>query len=104
MNLMKFFKKSKPQTPETPDNPIDNYSTESGDNLANEIIPPLKEIMLTGKNNLVNGKPIKEVVVLENGHQTMCRRVSQYSTSYSQSNLFELYNLYDYSFLFLKYR
>ena len=44
MNLMKFFKKSKPQTPETPANLIDNYSIESGDNLANEIIPVLKEV------------------------------------------------------------
>lgn len=103
MNLMKFFKKSKPQTPI-----VDNYSTESGDNLANEIIPVLKEIMLTGQNNLNNGKPIKEVVVLVNGHQTRCKRISPFSSSiyseYSKNDLLELYNLYDYSFLFLKYR
>ena len=115
MNLMKFFKKSKP---ETPTKPIDNYSTESGDNLANEIIPVLKEIMLTGKNNLANGKPIKEVVVLVNGHQTRCKRISPFDDKYTRANmihssiyseytkndLLELYNLYDYSFLFWKYR
>lgn len=103
MNLMKFFKKSKSEA-----NPIDNYNTESGDNLANEIIPVLKEIMLTGKNNLVNGKPIKEVVVLVNGHQTRCKRISPFHSSiyseYTKNDLLELYNLYDYSFLFLKYR
>ena len=100
---MKFFKKSKPET-ETPTKPIDNYSTESGDNLANEIIPVLKEIMLTGKNNLVNGKPIKEVVVLVNDHQTRCKRISPFHSSiyseYTKNDLLELYNLYDYSFLF----
>ncbi len=105
MNLLNFFKKSKPiQTNES----VGDVT--QGNNLANEIIPILKEVMSNGSDYLSNGKPIKEVITLirtrgdlddEGNGNLKCQNVEFPN---SGDKAIDLTNLYDYGFFFFGYK